>query len=1292
MSGMWLKRLGIGAAGLAAVALGALLLRPEPTYAAINVNVSLNNATPAFSGTVVGIGGQTDPFMFFPHEQIRGVSDDDFAVLMSRIKKGGISFVRMWIQVDWWEPVNDNGDSNTMNDAGFAWNSTEMTSLKRYLSALKDAGVDVELNTMINDPSKLYPWLLWDNWGDALPADDKRPEFAESMAALVKHLVVTEGYTNVKFLSLYNEPENIITVPPGKDRLGYYKQVYQDVANRLSAEGLSSAINLSGIEVGFLDTLGQPWFESFTQTMGDYMDAYTTHAGPSVSQLMDGSFSDRVASWTAMKNTNDANGSVKPFMFTEMGALETRSVALDGLHFASEIADGLRNGVAGFSKWRLYDDWYSALVGANQTMTGSGDYGWGAINGKQEHYTPKPAYYAMSLMAKFVPKGSTTYTTASSNPLVVPAVVSAPGGKHTVAVVNWSSEPASVSFALQSALSTTFKVYKYDESQQLDGLGKFPASIGTKNVSGTAFSDTIPPRTLYVYTDIPDATAPAQVTGATASAAAKTATVTWTANADADLAYYKVYRSEIAGFTPTEANLIDEVWIQTGAAPVYHDRNVAPGRTYYYKVAAADTSENVGAASAQASAAVPQESFGNALTLTNSATGQYYEVASTYDGGYKYRVSKASGGGLYVEDADGTSWTNIAGGGFTYPIVYKYDSGAFAEQLANGGMESGASAPDGWSNWTSGGGTLSWDSSVSHTGGRSLKVMNTANTQNSTWLQAIPNVTPGTNFEFGYWMKLENVSLIGYEGQGASAVIVFKDAAGNQIASTGELDSKKDTHNWFYNNISAKAPEGTDSVLIQLRIYGSAGTAWFDDVSLVKSGTKVIPDLTNGPTSVTANDLAASHKQIVTAQGNETLTYDFYPDRIEMKVTGPQAGGYLIEEAGYPYKYSGRALWPDGTVGDLASIGLWKSAQKTAVSVALQQFNTPYQIKYAFGAAKPVSIQNGYRIRGYYPRFQVNSGEVYTITFPKTNMGANAGMEAGTGTAAPAGWSNWTGGTGAFSWDGTTAHTGSKSVKIVNATTANSAWLQVVANPEYNKELNVSGWVKTSGVAGANGAMIAIEARDASGTILAEQWTPVVTGTQDWTKVSVRFTPPAGTVSLNIGGRLWTAAGTAWFDDIVVAPADNGANNPGAETGAAAPEGWNTWTTAGAPFSWDSAERHSGGRSLKIVNGGAAFSSWNQLLPSVARGGEYEFGGWVKTSAIAGAGGAAIAVSAKDFDGIIVQEARTSYATGSNGWTYVSGKIVLPPNTEYVYLESRVWNASGTAWFDDVTFKLVRNR
>lgn len=89
------------AAILIAFCVLSLVVRTETSSAAVNVSVSLNNGTPAFSGPVVGIGGQTDPFMFFPHQIIKGVTEDDFATLMARIKKGGISFVRIWLQVDW---------------------------------------------------------------------------------------------------------------------------------------------------------------------------------------------------------------------------------------------------------------------------------------------------------------------------------------------------------------------------------------------------------------------------------------------------------------------------------------------------------------------------------------------------------------------------------------------------------------------------------------------------------------------------------------------------------------------------------------------------------------------------------------------------------------------------------------------------------------------------------------------------------------------------------------------------------------------------------------------------------------------------------------------------------------------------------------------------------------------------------------------------------------------------------------------------------------------------------------
>ena len=98
---------------------------------------------------------------------------------------------------------------------------------------------------------------------------------------------------------------------------------------------------------------------------------------------------------------------------------------------------------------------------------------------------------------------------------------------------------------------------------------------------------------------VADTQAPTVPDGVAASVNGSAVTVSWQASTDNDsIAEYRVYRGSSAGFTANAGSLI----ASTGSLSTV-DAGLAPG-TYYYKVAAADPSGNVSAASSAASATV----------------------------------------------------------------------------------------------------------------------------------------------------------------------------------------------------------------------------------------------------------------------------------------------------------------------------------------------------------------------------------------------------------------------------------------------------------------------------------------------------------------------------------------------------------------------------------------------------------------------------------------------------------------------------------------------------------------
>jgi hypothetical protein len=97
-----------------------------------------------------------------------------------------------------------------------------------------------------------------------------------------------------------------------------------------------------------------------------------------------------------------------------------------------------------------------------------------------------------------------------------------------------------------------------------------------------------------------DTTPPSKVLSLTATATSGSQIgLTWTANTEPDLDHYNIYRGTTAGFA---VNTTSDTPLAQVTTASYSDTGLTASTTYYYKVAAVDTSNNIGALSDEASA------------------------------------------------------------------------------------------------------------------------------------------------------------------------------------------------------------------------------------------------------------------------------------------------------------------------------------------------------------------------------------------------------------------------------------------------------------------------------------------------------------------------------------------------------------------------------------------------------------------------------------------------------------------------------------------------------------------
>ena len=152
--------------------------------------------------------------------------------------------------------------------------------------------------------------------------------------------------------------------------------------------------------------------------------------------------------------------------------------------------------------------------------------------------------------------------------------------------------------------------------------------------------------------------------------------------------------------------------------------------------------------------------------------------------------------------------------------------------LVNGTVESGTTAPTGWTTagWKPDEGVYTWASGTAHSGSRSLKL--SAPTSNDIqWEQSVSNLFVGQNYSYCGWLKGENLSSAGGD-LGANLSVYWVDASGNGQANA--QGAGLGTYDWKKICMTFSAQAATETFQCRIGHWGQdlTGTGYCDDLSL----------------------------------------------------------------------------------------------------------------------------------------------------------------------------------------------------------------------------------------------------------------------------------------------------------------------------------------------------------------------------------------------------------------------------------------------------------------------------
>jgi chitodextrinase len=234
-----------------------------------------------------------------------------------------------------------------------------------------------------------------------------------------------------------------------------------------------------------------------------------------------------------------------------------------------------------------------------------------------------------------------------------------------------------------------------------------------------------------------DTTPPSKVLGLTAAAATTSETqidLNWTANTEPDLDHYNIYRGTTAGFPVNTTNDTPLAQVTTAS---YSDTGLTASTTYYYKVAAVDTSNNIGTLSNEASATTssppdttpPGQVIGLAVTAASSSQLNLTWTANPQsDGVGHYNVYRGTTANFAVNTATDTplatpTTNSYSDTGLTASTTYYYKVAAVDTSNNIGTLSNEASAT------TSGPGAIETFYNVPFPGDSSTSLRSAGNTR-----------------------------------------------------------------------------------------------------------------------------------------------------------------------------------------------------------------------------------------------------------------------------------------------------------------------------------------------------------------------------------------------------------------------------------------------------------------------------------------------------------------------------------------------------------------------------------
>lgn len=350
------------------------------------------------------------------------LNEEEWNKYFDLLKWSGSDIIRhgFWVQIPsegkgdtLYEPINDNNDSSDLNKGGFDFDSSLFDLHYKHLEAYKNRNITVFFTHWKN----LAPWnaisevpyplaekggytketyeQYKNTWDDVLeqflPVDNK--EYSEGAVYLLKYLIEQKNFTNIKYFSMWNEPNFL------EGDLGYnYKEEWWPMVKTFHEQMVNQGIHDS-IKFVAPDSSGdEDVIPLMLDKYGEYFDVVADHDYYTRAKII--SESPQLRNYeTIINNISNHYNYEFPFIVAEYGncGKDINEITDDEVYAASvsqakTIIKHFKQGVKGLLRWQ-YSIADSPCYSAVETN-------------KEYWFKPyPPVYYPHAVYARYVKPG-----------------------------------------------------------------------------------------------------------------------------------------------------------------------------------------------------------------------------------------------------------------------------------------------------------------------------------------------------------------------------------------------------------------------------------------------------------------------------------------------------------------------------------------------------------------------------------------------------------------------------------------------------------------------------------------------------------------------------------------------------------------------------------------------------------------------------------------------------------------------------------------------------------------------